>query len=203
MIRISVKSRPVHALRNTQISVPSLGAYSISKAAALSFHETLQNELGTRYNAPNIRATVVCPMKTTTMLGEFLSDPIPFLTPTLRPETVARRIVRSIDAGLSQHHMMPAYTNIMPLMRGLPSWFQSGFFGVSTQNNCFFRRSSCTLVDWRDEQRCHAPARGESPTDGVSLFSPAPEVIHCGDSAIYHYQVMRACAHMHSSFTNT
>lgn len=106
----------------------------MSKAAALSFHEILGNELRTRYNAPNIRTTVVCPTKVATVLGEVLSDPIPFLSPTLRPETVARRIVQSIDAGLSEHLMMPAYTNIMPLMRGLPSWFQSGFESVSVQH---------------------------------------------------------------------
>lgn len=99
--------------------------YSMSKAAALAFHETLQAELRARHRATKVRTTIVCPTKVATLLGANLADhPTPFFTPTLLPETVARRIVSSIENGLSEHHMMPNYTIILPMLRGAPNWIK-------------------------------------------------------------------------------
>lgn len=69
--------------------------------------------------------------------------PNQFLTPTLLPETVARRIVGAIDKGLSEHLMMPGYTEILPLLRGIPSWMKRGielvglFFSNKVNNSSY------------------------------------------------------------------
>lgn len=55
-------------------SIAQLGEYSCSKAAALALHETLNAELVHRYNAPQVRTSVICPTKVYTSLGDSLSD---------------------------------------------------------------------------------------------------------------------------------
>lgn len=109
------------------MALPNLSTYAMSKAAALAFHEVLRGELLSRPPyATNVRTTVVCPTKVATMLGANLADhPNPFLTPTLLPETVARRIVNgSISKGVGEHLMMPSYTGLLPWMRAVPSWIK-------------------------------------------------------------------------------
>ncbi|KAF8315056.1 NAD(P)-binding protein [Clavulina sp. PMI_390] len=108
------------------MALPNLSTYAMSKAAALAFHEVLRGELRSRPPFPtNVRHTIVCPTKVATMLGANLADhPNPFLTPTLLPETVARRIVKSVENGLGEHLMLPLYTEILPSMRAVPSWMK-------------------------------------------------------------------------------
>lgn len=107
------------------MTLPNLSTYAMSKAATLAFHEALKAELRARYRATNVRTTIVCPTKVATMLGANLANhPNPFFTPTLSPETVARRVVRSVESGLSEDIMMPAFTKILPIMRGAPSWLR-------------------------------------------------------------------------------
>ena len=56
------------------ISVANLGEYSTSKAAALALHETLREELKHRYNAPNVRTSIITPTKVSTLLGQALNE---------------------------------------------------------------------------------------------------------------------------------
>ncbi|GAA6000250.1 hypothetical protein JCM10207_007924 [Rhodosporidiobolus poonsookiae] len=89
-------------------SVAQLADYNCSKAAALSLHETLTEELKWRYNAPLVRTSVICPTKVSTQLGAALEDTdTPFLHPTLTPAWLAGEMARILDSGLSEHLVTP------------------------------------------------------------------------------------------------
>ncbi|KAN0065245.1 hypothetical protein ACQY0O_001742 [Thecaphora frezii] len=106
-------------------SIPSLGEYASSKAAALAFHETLSIEMRTRYGAPRVRTTLVAPTKVRTAMGNGMEDASnPFLTPTLEPVQVAQQVVAALDSGLSQHIMTPHFANLLPWLRVLPDWYR-------------------------------------------------------------------------------
>ncbi|SNX85110.1 related to retinal short-chain dehydrogenase/reductase [Melanopsichium pennsylvanicum] len=106
-------------------TLPSMSEYATSKAAALAFHECLAIELRTRYNAPRVRTTLVAPTKVRTALGDGMEDHAdPFFTPVLEPIQVARKVVWSLDSGLSQHLMLPGFANLLPWIRCAPDWFR-------------------------------------------------------------------------------
>lgn len=106
-------------------TLPSMSEYATSKAAALAFHECLAIEFRTRYNAPRVRTTLVAPTKVRTALGDGMEDHAdPFFTPVLEPVQVAQKVVWALDSGLSQHLMLPAFANLLPLLRTAPDWFR-------------------------------------------------------------------------------
>lgn len=105
------------------LTIPMLGSYSISKAGALAFHEELAVELRALYKCPNVRTTLVTPLKVNTLLGHALSSSKQqFLTPDLEPIDVAVEIVDALDSGESQNIAMPAICNLLPLARALPDY---------------------------------------------------------------------------------
>ncbi|KAK4057449.1 hypothetical protein OIO90_001518 [Microbotryomycetes sp. JL221] len=106
------------------VSVANLGEYSASKSAVLSVHETLREELKYRYNAPGVRTSVVTPTKVATPLGQALNDlDGQFLSPTIRPEWLAARIVDIINSGVSSHLLAPSMAGVLlPSLRCVPDW---------------------------------------------------------------------------------
>jgi short-subunit dehydrogenase len=109
------------------VSAPALVDYAASKAAALVFHEGLQAELATIYNAPKVRTVVCCQGYTNTALFQGFDKGDGFLTYTLDPETVAERIVKAVLAGQSDHIILPRGSVLMTLFKGFPTWMQVGF----------------------------------------------------------------------------
>ena len=106
-------------------SLPMLGAYSMSKAAALAFHETLRAELRAIYKAPRVRTSVVTPTKVRTMLGYSLKDSDnEFLMPVLEPIEVAEAMASTIQGGLGASISQPLLTNLLPYLRAFPEWFR-------------------------------------------------------------------------------
>ncbi|GAA5821393.1 hypothetical protein JCM11251_004602 [Rhodosporidiobolus azoricus] len=107
-------------------SLPQLGAYCCSKAGALSLHETLVEELKYRYNASNVRTSVICPTKVDTNLGSALADTKnQFLTPTLTPKFLASEMVRIIESGLSDHLVLPLGPRLfLPSLRSAPEYYR-------------------------------------------------------------------------------
>ncbi|GAA5891398.1 hypothetical protein JCM6882_004682 [Rhodosporidiobolus microsporus] len=107
-------------------SLPQLGAYCCSKAAALSLHETLVEELKHRYNAANVRTSVICPTKVGTSLGTALADTKnQFLTPTLSPKFLAGEMVRIVESGLSDHLTAPLGPAVfLPSLRSAPEYYR-------------------------------------------------------------------------------
>jgi short-subunit dehydrogenase len=50
-----------------------MGDYAASKAGVLALHENLTAELRGRLKAPNVRTTVICPVKVDTPLGSIVA----------------------------------------------------------------------------------------------------------------------------------
>jgi len=107
------------------LAIPNLVDYSVSKAAVLALHETLKVELTSRYNAPNVRTSVICPSKVVTRLGSNLADaPSSFATPTLTPTEVANEMASVILSGTSAHRFLPRSTGfLVPPVRAFPEYF--------------------------------------------------------------------------------
>lgn len=105
---------------------PMLSSYTMSKAAALAFHEQLRVELRVLYGAPRVRTSVVTPTKVRTLLGHALKDADnAFLVPVLEPIQVATAIVNGVASGLSHSISQPAMTKLLPFVRAMPDWFRS------------------------------------------------------------------------------
>ncbi|GAA5971294.1 hypothetical protein JCM11641_008298 [Rhodosporidiobolus odoratus] len=102
-------------------------SYCSSKAAALSFHEGLTEELRHCYqpasNARAIRTSVICPahFKTGMFAGFANTLPEP-LAPSLEISTVAKLVEETVLSGESQHIIEPFYAKCTPIGRGLPTW---------------------------------------------------------------------------------
>jgi len=102
--------------------------YCASKAALVSLHESLRYELDKRYDAPQIRTTLVLPGYTLTPL--FSSVPFPknpiyrFFVPPVVPVTIVKAIITALDSQHSQILNMPFYTHFAPALRLLPSFLR-------------------------------------------------------------------------------
>ncbi|BDD60370.1 hypothetical protein MAP00_005497 [Monascus purpureus] len=97
--------------------------YSCTKAAALSFHEGLAQEITWRYKARKIRTTVVQPFWARTPLLDSLPKK-PF-QPLLEPETVANAVVKQVLKGESGQIILPErYWIAGSFLRGFPNWIQ-------------------------------------------------------------------------------
>lgn len=108
------------------VTAPSLVDYCASKAAALTFHEGLQAELPTVYNANKVRTVVVCQGYTKTALFQGFHKGDGFLSYALDPDTVAEEVVKAVLAGRSDHIILPRGTSGMAQLKGMPTWAQVG-----------------------------------------------------------------------------
>ncbi|KAL2172089.1 hypothetical protein VTG60DRAFT_459 [Thermothelomyces hinnuleus] len=99
--------------------------YAASKAAARAFHEGLAAELATRYGAPRVRTVLVTQGYTTTPLFRGYRNHSPFLMPALHPATVADAVVRQVLRGESAHLLLPSFANTLPVLAGMPHWYQT------------------------------------------------------------------------------
>lgn len=98
--------------------------YAASKHAALAFHEGLAAELTTRHAANKVRTVIVNQGYTRTPLFEGYKNELPFLFPTLEPETVAEAIVRQVLTGKSGQVIAPSLASVLPALAAMPHWLQ-------------------------------------------------------------------------------
>ncbi|KAK6582373.1 hypothetical protein PZA11_004781 [Diplocarpon coronariae] len=98
--------------------------YACSKASALAFHEGLASELRSRYNAPNVRTTVVNPAWIRTPLIEKLTSNPRFQDPVLEADVVSGKIVAQIMKGRSGQLILPEALEPASSIRGWPAWLQ-------------------------------------------------------------------------------
>lgn len=75
--------------------VPRLSGYCASKAAALSFAETLRGELRVQKKT-GVSVTCVCPFHIDTSMFTGATTAFPSLFPTLKAEGVAERILQAM-----------------------------------------------------------------------------------------------------------
>ncbi|KAJ5634789.1 hypothetical protein N7528_002631 [Penicillium herquei] len=101
--------------------------YSCSKAAALSFHEGLTQELKHRYNAKHVRTSVVHPTWIRTPMMEPILKRGGFPDTLLDSDYVADAVVAQILGGKSGQIFLPGSYSSVSMIRGYPTWFQEMF----------------------------------------------------------------------------
>jgi short-subunit dehydrogenase len=93
--------------------LPGHGAYCASKAAVISYCESLRGEL----RGSGVRVVTISPGYVATPLTARNRYPMPFL---MTPEAFARRAVRAIDRGASHPHIPWQMGIVARLLRVLP-----------------------------------------------------------------------------------
>lgn len=124
------------------IGVTGLADYSASKFGAVGFAEALRTEL--RRSKSGVRSLTVCPFFIDTGMFAGVRTRFPFLLPILRPEYVARRVVKSALGGRTRL-IMPRFVMTIPLLRLFPNGFLDAiatFFGVNNSMDHFTGRQS-------------------------------------------------------------
>ncbi|CCJ29649.1 unnamed protein product [Pneumocystis jirovecii] len=104
-------------------------AYCASKAALVSFHESLKYELF--YSNFNIQTTLVVPGQLNTPLFQDVETPSRLLAPILDPIYVSEKIIKAIINNLSTEIYTPLYCSVLPVLRCMPIKFQKIFRHLS------------------------------------------------------------------------
>ena len=102
--------------------LPGAGAYSASKAAAISYLESLRVEL----QASGIKVVTVCPGYIATPMTANNPYPMPFL---MSPDAAARKIAAIIEHGKTFAVIPWQMAALAPLLRMLPNWLYDRLFG--------------------------------------------------------------------------
>jgi short-subunit dehydrogenase len=101
--------------------LPGAGAYSASKAAAISYLESLRVEL----HGSGVKVVTICPGYIRTPMTDINPYPMPFL---LEPDEAARRIARAIEKGNS-FAVIPWQMGLIGwLLKCLPRWLYDRLF---------------------------------------------------------------------------
>jgi len=107
LVRLSLLSPFLSLPTNPSLSLSLFSLDCSSKAAALSFHEGLTEELRHVYlphsEARRIRTSIVCPAHIKTRMFEGFTSSIPgWLAPSLEVETVGMLVTQTVLSGESQ-----------------------------------------------------------------------------------------------------
>ncbi len=101
--------------------LPGSGAYSASKAAAISYLESLRLEL----HGSGVRVATICPGYIRTPMTDINPYPMPFM---LEADEAARRIARVIERG-SSFAVVPWQMGLVGrLLKLLPNWLYDRLF---------------------------------------------------------------------------
>ncbi|CCG84250.1 protein of unknown function [Taphrina deformans PYCC 5710] len=128
-VRTMVSSDHGHVVTVASVAAflagPNVSDYNMSKAAALSFHESLGTELKHVHRARNVRTSVVCPGYVKTPLHRsqaFGSVRNPLLRDAIGPETVAAEIVKVVLGAQSKTVVVPKLLGAVTGSRGWSEW---------------------------------------------------------------------------------
>lgn len=107
------------------MGVAELTDYCATKAGVLALYEGLNQELKYRYDAPEIKTTIIHPTYVkTALVGPYKNSLREAGALVLEPETVANAVISSIISGQSGQIILPKVFSITSAIRGLPHWFQ-------------------------------------------------------------------------------
>lgn len=95
--------------------LPGAGAYAASKAAAISYLESLRVEM----RGTGIKVATILPGYIKTPMTDVNPYPMPFILPV---DTAARRIARAIDRGASYKVIPWQMALVARVMKVLPNW---------------------------------------------------------------------------------
>lgn len=107
------------------IGVAGLADYTATKAAILSFHEGLNQELKHHYKAPNVLTTSIHPnWVRTPLLGPVEQVLRERGSAVLEPQDVADKVVERVLACEGGQVFLPEGVGRVSLLRGVPNWVQ-------------------------------------------------------------------------------
>ncbi|KAF2436631.1 NAD(P)-binding protein, partial [Tothia fuscella] len=107
------------------ITCAGLVDYAATKAAVLAIHEGLAQELKYRYNAPQIKLSIVHPIYVRTKLVTSYAQSLERSKALqIEPEMVANAVVKQILSKKSGQITLPGWMGIFSALKGLPWWFQ-------------------------------------------------------------------------------
>lgn len=101
--------------------LPGSGAYSASKAAFISYLESLRLEM----RGSGVKVVTVCPGYIRTPMTDINPYPMPFM---LEPDEAARRIARVIERGSSFKVVPWQMAVVGKLLKLLPNWLYDALF---------------------------------------------------------------------------
>lgn len=109
----------------SNVGIGGLADYSATKAAILSFHEALNQELRHHHNAPSVLTTSFHPgWVRTPLLGPIEQELKQRGATIIEPETVADAVMERILACKGGQVFLPAEIAKSSWLRGLPNWLQ-------------------------------------------------------------------------------
>ncbi|KAF1363971.1 NAD(P)-binding protein [Lizonia empirigonia] len=109
------------------VGVAGMADYTASKAAVLSFHEGLNQELALSYKAPGVLTTSVHPNWVRTPLIEPVADELAKRGAVMiEPEEVADAVVAQVLSCKGAQVFVPRSAGKISLLRALPNWVQEG-----------------------------------------------------------------------------
>ncbi|EUC39914.1 hypothetical protein COCMIDRAFT_110176 [Bipolaris oryzae ATCC 44560] len=107
------------------VGIAGMADYTATKAAILSFHESLNQELRHQYNSPNVLTTSIHPNWVRTPLIASVEDELKKRGASIiEPTVVADSIVKSITSCSGGQVMLPSDISKITYVRGLPNWLQ-------------------------------------------------------------------------------
>lgn len=99
------------------LAVPVLADYSATKFAVVGYSDALRMEMK-KYGCPGVKISCICPSVIDT--GMFKGFTPPLLNPWLKPEDVARKVVRTVKRE-KDYLKIPFMVKMIPLFKVLPS----------------------------------------------------------------------------------
>jgi short-subunit dehydrogenase len=105
--------------------LPNGTTYASSKAAVISFSESLINELK-QNNNKHVGMTIVCPAYVNTGMFNGVKEPI--FIPMLTPEKLAKKIIRAVYKN-KRFVLEPAFIKFIPILKALTPHFVFDFLG--------------------------------------------------------------------------
>ncbi|XP_014553504.1 hypothetical protein COCVIDRAFT_107492 [Bipolaris victoriae FI3] len=107
------------------VGVAGMADYTATKAAILSFHESLNQELRHNYNSPNVLTTSIHPnWARTPLIASFEDELKKRGASIIEPTAVADSIVKNIVSCSGGQVMLPSDISKITYVRGLPNWLQ-------------------------------------------------------------------------------
>jgi all-trans-retinol dehydrogenase (NAD+) len=145
---------------SAMIALPYATSYAASKAAALSFSDSLREELRLT-NRRNVRVLAVCPSYIST--GLFDGAKAPAMTWILQPDFVARQTVRAVERG--RDFLILPWT--ARLLYSTTGWVPTSVY----RRLCAWLGVSTSMVEWRGHA---APKEGPpaAPPSVTHTHSP-------------------------------
>jgi all-trans-retinol dehydrogenase (NAD+) len=131
------------------VAVGGMADYCATKAAILSFHEGLNQELKHHYKAPSVLTTSIHPnWVRTPLLGPLEAELNQRGSAIIEPEVVADAVVSRILGCTGGQVFLPSSINRVSALRGLPNWLGESVRGGVTQTIYNSAGHRETGTDW-------------------------------------------------------